>query len=147
MMSPLERRLLLALVSLMRDSQESHEQVGDAYFEYVDIPLRVVYERCYVIDPGKSWELQRRNQRQAMRRTLGRLHRQGIVSAMALGWCSVQQGGGEFIEWHGGGKKEHSSSDDYLTKRYGCKTPNWKTVSLTREGVQLAVILEQESAA
>jgi hypothetical protein len=135
--SPLERRALLALISLIRDRESDPSE-----WCCTTVPLAALYERCYVLDPAKSWELQRRNQRQAMRRALGRLHGQGCVDALALAWASVRDG--EAVEWHGGGRRSHSGSD--YARRYGEKTPNWKLVGLSPEGIALALALERELA-
>jgi hypothetical protein len=102
--------------------------------------LPVLYDRCCVLDPAKSYELQRRNQRQALRRALGRLHDQGWIEALALAWADVR--GGDFIDWHGGGRRRRSGSD--YAARYGEKTPNWKAVGLSREGIALAAALERD---
>ena len=120
--SPLERRLLLAMVSLMRDREPYGAPLDDHSAERNWLRLRDVYEPCYVLKPDQSWELQRRNQRQALRRALGRLHEQGWIEALALAWVIVR--GADWVEWHGGGRRERRSSD--YAFRYGEKTPNWK---------------------
>lgn len=131
-MSPLERRLLLALVSLIRDREPDPGE-----WPRVDVPLRDLYERCYRIEPDKSWELQRRNQRQALRRALGRLH-PVYVAATALAWVDV---GDEVIRrWQGGGSRE--SRDGFRSA-----TPRWRLVSLTPEGIALAQAVERAEAA
>jgi hypothetical protein len=118
-------------------------QLDDDYAEHHFVPLSAVYERMYVIQPGKSYELQCKYQRQAIRRTLGRMHGEGLVEALALAWTTVSDAG--WVDWFGGGRRERSS-DDYA-RRYGCKTPNWKMVSLTSGGIALAHLIERESAA
>jgi hypothetical protein len=127
----------------MRDRQEYGEQPGGPHFEHVHLKLTDVYERCYVLDPGKSWELQRRNQRQAMRRALGRLERQDLVTALALGWCIVGKGGGDFLEWQGGGKRKREPGD---WNPRGWPTPNWRLVTLSAEGITMATLLEKENS-
>jgi len=128
--SPLERRLLLALLSLMRDRCVDPLDPDAGYGDWMetDVKLGDLYAACYVIDPDKSWTLQRRNQRQAMRRALGRLS-PTYVSAIALAWCEV--GTGDLQRWQGGGRP-----------RDGIETPNWKMVRLTSDGLRLALLLE-----
>lgn len=142
-MSPLEQRLLLAIVSLMRDREPQGLPLTDPDAQHVYVRLRDVYDRCYRLDPAKSYELQLRNQRQSLRRALGRMHDQGLVDALALGWCEVR--GAEWVEWHGGGRDTHQGSD--YTMRYGEKTPNWKAVSLSEAGIKLALALTLEREA
>jgi hypothetical protein len=133
--SPLERRALLALVSLIRDREPEPEE-----WTITDFPLRALYDATIVMDPAGSYELQRRNHRQAMRRALGRLHERGFVSALALGWCEV--GTGEFIEWQGGGKRQRKPDD---CNPRGWPTANWRLVGLTSDGIALALLLERET--
>ncbi len=92
--------------------------------------------RLLCAGPCQSYEIQRRNQRQAIRRALGRLQKLDIVCALALGWCEV--GSGEMLRWQGGGKR---------TGAYADPTPNWRTVSLTDLGVKAATALERDAAA
>jgi hypothetical protein len=101
---------------------------GFADWQETDVKLSDLYELCYVIDPDKSWALQRRNQRQSMRRALGRLS-PTYVCAFALAWCEV--GNGDLIRWQGGGRP-----------RDGIETPNWKTVGITADGLRLALLLD-----
>jgi hypothetical protein len=129
--SSLERGLLLAIVSLMRDREPGGMPLDGEWAELHYVKLSDVYERCYQFKPDQSYETQRRNQRQALRRALGRLHKQGWVDALALGWCQVR--GAEWVEWYGGGRLERKSSD--YAMRYGDKTPNWKMVSLSEGGI------------
>lgn len=131
--SPLERKALLALISLIRDREPDPDEWAST-----DIPLSVLHERCYAIDPGRSWEIQRRNQRQAMRRALGRLHRDGIIEALALAWANVADG--QVIRWQGGGSRKSDGLPG------GTDTPRWRLVGLTREGVALAEALERDEA-
>ncbi len=56
----MERRALLALISLIRDREPDREK-----WPVTGIPLRLLYERLYVPQPGKPDELQRKYQRQA----------------------------------------------------------------------------------
>lgn len=137
-MSPLERRALLALVSLMRDREPDHLPLDNGDAQHCYVPLRDLYDQMYVLQPEKSYELQRKHQRQAIRRALGRMHRDGLVEALALGWCLVR--GAEWIGWAGGGRETHRGSD--YAWRYGEKTPNWKAVSLSETGIKLAMALE-----
>jgi hypothetical protein len=129
--SPLERRALLALVSLIRDREPDED-----FWTATDIPLRALYERCYHLDPAKSWELQCRNQRQAIRRALGRLHPE-YVYALALAWCEVFHS--DVIRWQGGGSRAFRDLDR--------PTPRWRLVGLTDAGIKAALLLEQEPAA
>jgi hypothetical protein len=73
-----------------------------------------------------------------MRRALKRLLDQGIISAQALAWCDVQTG--DFIEWQGGGVRQPGA---YLSSY---RTPNWRTVSLTRKGIAYSALLARASA-
>ncbi len=93
----------------------------------------MLYERLYVLQPGKPPELQRKYQRQAIRRALGRLHPH-YITALALGWVNVKDG--TLVRWQGGGRRRQSG--------YGCTVdrPNWKLVGLTSAGIQLAELLE-----
>jgi hypothetical protein len=142
MVSPLERRLLLAIVSLMRDREPYGLPLDHDDAEHHFVSLRDVYEQCYALKPDLSYEIQRRNQRQALRRALGRLHADGWVDALALAWVTVRDQ--EWLEWQGGGRREHSSSD--YARQYGDKTPNWKAITLTDVGIKLAAALERETA-
>ena len=126
--SPLERRLLLALLSLMTETETDPD-----FWPDTDLPLRRLYDRCYRLDPEKSHELQRRNQRQSMRRALGRLHPE-YVYAFALGWVNTEDW--MLLRWQGGG-----------TRRDGCDTPRWRLVGLTESGIAVAQLLAQEGDA
>ena len=84
----------------------------------------------------QSYELQARNQRQAMRRALQRLLDADLVHAMALGWCQVG-GYNEFVRWQGGGSKQNY-------KGFPMETPRWRIVGLTHDGIKLALELEQQ---
>jgi hypothetical protein len=126
--SPLERRALLALISLIRDREPDPDE-----WQYTYVPLRALHDRLYI--PGeRPWVLERRNQRQATRRALGRLH-PDYVCALALGWCEV--GSGELVTWQGGGSRQHYKS-------VMVDTPRWRLVGLTDIGVKVALLLEQE---
>ncbi len=139
-LSPLERRALIALISLIRDREPDRGEWPITY-----VPLSALYERCYRLDPAKSYELQRRNQRQAMRRALGRLHRAGIIEALALGWVDVRDS--EFLRWQGGGsRRSYAVRDDGgLSARYGEETPRWRLAGLSDDGIALAEALDRES--
>ncbi len=127
--SPMERRALLALISLIRDREPDREK-----WPVTGIPLRVLYERLYVLQPGKPPELQRKYQRQAIRRALGRLHPH-YVTALALGWVNVEDG--TLVRWQGGGRRRQSGYGGTVDR------PNWKLVGLTSAGIQLAELLEK----
>ena len=142
MVSPLERRLLLAIVSLMRDREPNGLPVDHDNAEHHFVNLHAVYGHCYAVKPDLSYEIQRRNQRQALRRALGRLHTDGWVDALALAWVTVRYDE-EWLDWQGGGREDRSSSD--YARRYGEKTPNWKAVTLTDAGIKLALALEREA--
>lgn len=129
--SPLERRALLALVSLIRDREPEPDE-----WQTTDVPLAKLYERLYVAGE-RSYELERRNQRQAQRRALGRLHEQGFISALALGWCFVESA--EFLDWQGGGRRQRDPDG------FRFSTPRWRRVSLTDSGVKAALALELEA--
>jgi len=126
--SPLERRILVALVSLIRDRTEP----GELYVD-TDVPLGDLYDRLYVVGP-RSYELERRNQRQAQRRALERLRKRGLVSPLALAWCDVDTG--DLIRWQGGGSQK-IEPDGYRTA-----TPRWRAIGLTRAGLPAALDLE-----
>jgi hypothetical protein len=143
--SPLERRALVALVSLMRDRQEPPFYATDPpdTWNAISVPLSALYERCYAMteraperyDPEHvSWQRQRRNERQALRRALGRLH-PDYVHATALAWVDVQSG--DFLDWQGGGCRKWNQD-------YAYRTPNWKKIGLTSVGIKAALLLEQE---
>ncbi|MEO3811350.1 hypothetical protein ABGB17_20340 [Sphaerisporangium sp. B11E5] len=120
------------MVSLIRDREpEPDEPPGTWLLDW--IMLGDLYERCYHFDPDKSYELQRRNQRQAMRRALGRLYKHGYVEALALAWLNIRDG--EVMEWQGGGRRVGPYND---------KTPNWRAVSLSTIGLEAALLLEGE---
>jgi len=85
--SPLERRALLALISLIRDREPDRSE-----WCITDVPLKALYSSLYVLAPDKSYELQCKYQRQAIRRALGRLHEQGWIEATALALASQRQG-------------------------------------------------------
>jgi hypothetical protein len=127
--SPAERRALLALISLIRDREPDRDK-----WPVTGVPLRLLYERLYVPQPGKPAELQRKYQRQATRRALGRLHPR-YVTALALGWVNVEDG--TLVRWQGGGRRRQSGHGSALDR------PNWKLVGLTSAGIQLAERLEQ----
>ena len=129
-MSPLERRALLALISLIRDRETDPDE-----WTSTDIPLAALYERLYALDPGQSYELQRKYQRQAIRRALGRLHRDEMVWPVALAWVSVT--GEEVIRWQGGGSRKQDGIPG------GIDTPRWKLIGLTDVGVKTALALER----
>ncbi|MGH3276589.1 MAG: hypothetical protein ACRDNZ_19960, partial [Streptosporangiaceae bacterium] len=101
-----------------------------------DIPLSALYEQIYVSRPDKSYELQRKYQRQAIRRALRRLHADGLVWPLALAWVSVTDN--EVIRWQGGGSRK----DDGIPG--GIDTPRWKLIGLTHEGIALALALDTE---
>jgi hypothetical protein len=129
--SPLERRLLLALISDIRDREpDPHE------WTMVEVPIKRLYERCYDLAPDKSYELQVRSQRQALRRALERLRKLDLVAALALAWVNVSDQ--VPWRWQGGGKRE---------SRYGDGYPRWRYVSLTTAGVKTAELLEAEMLA
>jgi len=48
------------------------------------VPLSALYGSLCDIEPARSYELQCKYQRQAIRRALGRLHEQGWIEAYAL---------------------------------------------------------------
>jgi hypothetical protein len=129
-LSPLERRLLLAMVSHMRDRMPDFDRKwrtadADGQLFLTDwVPLGEVYERCD-------------GNRQAMRRALGRLHPR-YVSAAALAWVNLEDQ--EILCWQGGGSKKRYGPKDYQTT----DTPRWRIVCLTPEGVEAALKLEQE---
>lgn len=132
--SPLEHRALLAVVSLIRDRERDRDE-----WTCVDVPLSVLYDRLYI--PGeKSYELERRNQRQAQRRALGRLHERGLVAAIALAWVNLEDE--SIIRWQGGGSKRRDREEPAF--RSG--TPRWRAVGLTEAGIVAALALEQEQA-
>ena len=125
----MERRALLALISLIRDREPDREK-----WPATGIPLRLLYERLYVPQPGKPAELQRKYQRQAIRRALGRLHPH-YITALALGWVNVEDG--TLVRWQGGGRRRQSGDGCTLDR------PNWKLVGLTRVGIKRAELLER----
>ncbi len=126
--SPLERRILAAMVSLIRDRETDPE-----FMDAVDIPLKALYERLYV--PGdRPHEAERRNQRQAQRRALARMHADGLVWPLALAWVSVTDE--QVIRWQGGGRRKRDGHG------HGVDTPNWRMLSLTQEGLALAFLIE-----
>ena len=125
----MERRALLALISLIRDREPDREK-----WPATGIPLRLLYERLYAPQPGKPDELQRKYQRQATRRALGRLHPH-YITALALGWVNVEDG--TLVRWQGGGRRRQSG-DGHTVDR-----PNWKLVGLTRAGIKLAELIER----
>lgn len=128
--SPLERRCLLALVSLIRDRESDPDK-----WEYTEVPLRVLYERLYL--PGeRSYELERRNQRQAQRRALGRLFKQGYIYAYALAWVNLADE--QILRWQGGGTPRRHSDG------FRMETPRWRMVGLTDIGIKAALLLEGE---
>lgn len=128
-LSPLERRALLSLVSLIRDCEPDRD-----FWTTTNIPLRKLYERMYVFAEQRSYDIQTRNQRQAIRRALGRLH-PTYVTATALAWVNVADQA--VLWWQGGGSREGGPR--------GFDTPRWRMVGLTGEGVQMALLLEKES--
>jgi hypothetical protein len=132
--SPLERRALLTLISLIRDREHDEDE-----WTCTDIPLRALYERMWVMIPDQSYELQRRNQRQAIRRALGRLHERGLINAIALGWCEVRDA--EWIRWQGGGSRKRYY--EYGGGREG--TPRWRMVGLNELGIRIALQLAKEN--
>jgi hypothetical protein len=133
--SPLERRILLAAISLIRDRESDPDFYAD-----VDIPLRTLYDRLYV--PGdRPYAIERRNQRQAQRRALERMHKAGLVWPIALAWVSVTDG--VVLRWQGGGRRKRRADDPPWSR--GCDTPRWRLITLTDLGVKLALLLEAES--
>ena len=141
--SPLERRALLALVSLIRDRCEYWNGEWQDDFYHITILPRELYARMYVLKPDVSYERQTRNQRQAIRRALERLLKQGFISAVALGWCAVKSDGlyGEFVRWHGGGSRKRNRN-----QLWSDETPRWRMVGLDELGFRLALLLGKESA-
>jgi hypothetical protein len=130
--SPLERRALLALISLIRDREPNPEE-----WSCTDVPLSALYEHLHTLRPGQSHELQRKYQRQATRRALGRLHRDDLIWPLALAWVSVTDN--VVIRWQGGGSRKQDGIPG------GIDTPRWKLVGLTAEGVTTALLLERET--
>jgi hypothetical protein len=126
----------------MRDREPDGLALDNEWAERNWVRLRDVYDRCYIIDPAKSYELQCRNQRQALRRALGRMFKDRLVTALALAWVNVEDH--EVLDWYGGGRRERSSSD--YAMRYGETTPNWKMIVLTDTGIKMARLIEQEPA-
>jgi hypothetical protein len=130
--SPLERRVLVELVSVIRDRE------GGDDWDYISlsVPLRTLYERLYI--PGdRPHDVERRNQRQAQRRAMKRLFDDGLIEAVALAWVDVRAE--QIIEWQGGGRRKQ-----YKNIHVG--TPRWVEVSLTDTGIAAATALEAEAA-
>lgn len=132
-MSPLERRALVALVSLIKDRESDPDE-----WVITDVRMKELQDACYEVAPAKSWERQRANQRRALRRALDRLHERGLVHATALAWVNVED---EAVLWWQGGGRRKTDSDGY---RHG--TPRWRLVGLTREGLAVAERLAAEGA-
>ena len=96
-LSPLERRALVALISLIRDKESDPDE-----WACTEIRLSDLYDRLYL--PGdRSWGIERRNQRQSQRRALGRLHGEGLINAIALAWVNIEDE--QVLRWQGGGKR------------------------------------------
>ena len=131
--SPLERRALLALISLIRDREPDPDE-----WSATDIPLSALYGQLYTLAPDKSYELQRKYQRQAVRRALGRLHCDDLIWPLALAWVSVTDNA--VMRWQGGGSRKHDGIPG------GIDTPRWKLLGLTIWGVKAALALECEDA-
>lgn len=129
--SPLERRILLAMVSHIRDREHGEADWDDVS---LGVPTKALYERLYV--PGdRSYQVERRNQRQAQRRALKRLFDDDLVNAVAGAWVDIRS---EYINaWQGGGRRRR---DAYGT----VDTPRWVEVSLTDAGLKVALLLERE---
>lgn len=137
----MERRALLALVSLIRDRCEYWNGEWQDDFYSVKITLHEFYRRMIpAYDPNLPNDLQRKSvyQRQAIRRALGRLLDCGFITAIALAWCEVPGGG--WIGWQGGGSCKRKG------KEFPTETPRWRTVGLDELGFRLALLLEKESA-
>jgi hypothetical protein len=133
----MEKRLLVGIISVMRDKIRDEGRDDDDFeFRATDIGLHSLYERCYHLAGDRSYELQRRNQRQSMRRALGRLHEQGYIGAQALAWVNVADG--EIIRWQGGGSLQRDRDG------YRHETPRWRLISLTESGLMTARVLERE---
>jgi hypothetical protein len=130
--SPLERRCLLALISLIRDRTEP----GCMYVDTV-VPLGALYDELYT-PGGRPYQLERRNQRQAQRRALERLRARGLIDALALAWCDVETG--NLHRWQGGGSRK-TEADGYVSE-----TPRWRLVGFTLDGLATAMPLEDELA-
>ena len=104
------------------------------------VPLNAVYNATIALKPDASYELQKRNHRQAMRRALGRLHAQGFVYAVALAWVSVDDQ--SFHDWQGGGSRKREPGD---ANPRGYPVARWKRVTLSTNGIALAQLLEAET--
>lgn len=131
--SPLERRALVELLSLIRETEPDPDE-----WSATDIRLKALYDRCYRMHPERSYELQARHQRQAMRRALGRLHKQGYVWAFALGWVNVEDW--SLVSWQGGGTRKRDRHG------YTETTPRWRIVGLNDTGIKAAELIELEQS-
>jgi hypothetical protein len=82
--------------------------------------------------------LQRKYQRQAMRRALGRLHERDLIKVLALAWAFVDDD--TIVEWQGGGSRK--LHDDGYRER----TPRWRRVGLRNNGLRMVALLEREAS-
>jgi hypothetical protein len=143
MISPAERRVLLALLSVVRDREPDPDE-----WPSTDVPLPALYDRYEVRQPHKphsSLEFQQRDQRRTMRRALCQLLDEGLISAVALAWRNVESGinieGEQLVRSQEDGPLTHEA-DDPLWFRAAAAAPRWRTVSLTPAGVAIALALE-----
>ncbi len=135
-LSDLQRRILVEMVSLIRDRKSDPDE-----WTVTDIATGELFERCssfWQLRPDESYEIQRRNMRQAFGRALHRLEARELIAAFALGWVNVRDH--ELIAWQGGGRRRRYPDG------YRERTPRFALVSPTREGLRLALSLAGDAA-
>ena len=133
-MSPLEARGLLALVSLIRDREPDPDEWSLTF-----VKLTELYDVLYIPGDGPH-EIERRNQRQAQRRALGRLQRDGFVTPLALAWVNVDD---ECLwRWQGGGRRRDPDEHGYRED-----TPRWKLIGVTDDGFRAADLVAAQGGA
>ncbi len=135
-LSDLQRRILVEMVSLIRDREPDPDE-----WMVTDVATGELFERCssfWQLRPDESYEIQRRNMRQAFGRALHRLEARDLISALALAWCDARSG--DFIEWQGGGRRRR------LENGRRERTSRFALVSPTREGLRVAESLAGDAA-
>jgi len=133
--SPLQKRILVELVSDIRDREPDRD-----FWTTTDVGTGALFQRCASLwpldSPERSHVVLLRNARQAFGRSLHRLQSNGLVSALALAWCDAASG--DLICWQGGGRRQ-TDPDGW---RHA--TPRLRCISPTEAGISEALLIRPE---
>lgn len=126
-LSPLQRRIMVELVSVVRDREPDPE-----FWPTCHVRTGELFTACrsyWPTDRAAPWVNLERNARQAFGRSLHRLQAADLIWPLALAYCDVESR--DLIRWRGGGSRQRDGSP------YGRGTPRYALISPSPAGIAL----------